>query len=501
MPRSDRKWVGGLERRATAVRAAALPALLGLLLALGGCATYTTKFQNLRPELADGDFAAALATVEKESGSKDRLLYYLERGLILHYAARYAESNEAFAAAERTADELYTKSISEGALSLFSNDNAISYRARPFEMAMVPYFKGLNYIYLGQRDAAQVEARRASLLLSRYIDATLDGLREDDRPQLEEIRNNAFLLYYSGMLYDSDGELNDAFIAYRNAAVAYQRTADLLSVEIPPSLGRDLVRVGARLGFAAEIDDLRKSTPDVFVAVGDDGRPLPRTEYERSSRWQPGHGEVVLLLEAGFVPQKTQLRFDFPIFAGEAYDDPDYWSWQIWAGMGDLHALAEGHDVEYWVSVAAPELQDGQESPVAGARISTGRSSRTVTHRVANLGRQARITFDAEKPAIFFKTILRGLTKYLASRGAGEMGGEWAKIVTNVFGAVTESADTRSWLTLPESVHLARLSLPPGVYEFEVELLGRDGRPLDRRTIPDIEVKSGDWTFVSRRVF
>ncbi len=472
------------------------------LWALGGCATYTTKFKNLRPELAEGQYDAALATVEKESGSKDRLLYFLERGLILHYAERYGESNEAFAAAERLADELYTKSISEGAFSLFSNDNAISYRARPFEMAMVPYFKGLNYIYLGESNEAQVEARRASLLMSKYVDATLDGLRDEDKSDLENTRNNAFLLYYSGMLYDWDGELNDAFIAYRNAAVAYQRTAGLVGTEIPPSLGRDLVRVGTRLGFGAELDDLRKTNPDIFAEVQEDGTPLTRADYENRSSWQQGQGEVVILLEAGFVPQKTQVRFDFPIFEGEAYDDPDYWSWQIWAGMGNTQALVKGRKVEYWVSVAAPELQDGQHGLVAGARISAGvGGGHAVTYRVENLNRQARITFEAEKPSIFAKTILRGLTKYLASRGAEKAGGEWAKLAANIFGAVTESADTRSWLTLPEHVHLARLSLSPGVYDLQVELLDYQGRTLQTEILPQVEVKAGDWTFVSRRVF
>lgn len=469
-------------------------------LVFGGCATYTTKFQNLRPELAAGQFDDALATVEKQSGSKDRLLYYLERGLILHYAERYGESNEAFAAAERTADELYTKSISEGAFSLFSNDNAISYRARPFEMAMVPYYKGLNYIYLGQRSEAQVEARRASLLLSKYVDSTLDGLREQDKSELETVRNNAFLLYFSGMLYDWDGELNDAFIAYRNAAVAFQQTTGLLQTEIPPTLGRDLTRVSRRLGFGDELDQLRQSTPDVFADVDSAGAPLTREAYEKSAGWRQGNGEVVVLLESGFVPQKTQIRFDFPIFEGEAYDDPDYWSWQIWAGMGNMHALVQGHKVEYWVSVAAPELQDGQPGPITGARVSAG-SVHVTTRRVENLQREARITFDAEKPSIFFKTILRGLTKYLASRGAEKAGGDWAKLAANIFGAATESADTRSWLTLPEHVNLARLSLPPGVYDLEVQLLGPTGRPLQAEVIPAVEVKPGDWTFVSRRVF
>jgi len=502
MPRRVCKQRARIFRRTAAVRMAVLLLLLLSLALVNGCATYTTKFKNLRPELAEGNFDAALTTVEKQSGSKDRLLYYLERGLVLHFAERFGESNEAFAAAERTADALYTKSLSEGAFSLFTNDNAISYRARPFEMAMVPYYKGLNYIYLGQREEAQVEARRASLLMAKYVDATLDGLRDADRSDLEKIRNNAFLLYFSGMLYDWDGELNDAFIAYRNAAVAYQQTAATLDTEIPPSLGRDLTRVAVRRGFRAELNEVRQSCPDVFVAEDGNGLPVSREDYEKLSRWKRGQGEVVFLLEAGFVPQKTEARFSFPIFAGEAYDDPDYWSWQLWAGMGDIHAFASGHDVEYWVSAAAPELQDGLHCGVARARISAGTGGgHTLTQRVENLGRQARVTFDAEKPSIFFKTILRGLTKYLASRGADDAGGQWAKLAVNIFGVVTESADTRSWLTLPEYVNLGRLSLPPGVYDLEVDLLGPDGRLLRTQTIEQVEVKAGDWTFVSRRVF
>lgn len=489
------------------MKSVALGLLVLLMLALMGCATYSHKFKDLRPELSAGEFEAALATVESQSGSKDRLLYYLERGMILHYAERYSESNEAFAAAERTADDLYTKSISEGVFSLFSNDNAISYRARPFEMAMVPYYKGLNYIYLGQPQEAQVEARRASLLMSKYIDFTLDGLRDEDRTELEQTRSNGFLLYYSGMLYDWDGELNDAFIAYRNAAVAYQQNAALIEVDIPQNLGRDLTRVSQRLGFGDELSELRKSCPDVFAATDKNGEPITREQYEKRAAWRQGNGEVVVLLETGFVPQKNQLRFDFPIFQGEAYDDPAYWSWQVVAGMGNAQAYASGHKVEYWVSVAAPELADGQTSAIASARVSpqdsTGRAvgAAISTIRVENLQRQARITFEAEKPSILFKTILRGMTKYLASRGAEEAAGDWAKLAVNLFGAVTESADTRSWLTLPEHVNLARLSLPPGIYDLEVELLDYAGEVLHTETMYDVVVKAGDWTFVSRRIF
>jgi len=479
-----------------------VPFLYLALFALGGCTTYSAKFADLRPELADGEFEAALETVEKQSGDKERLLYFLERGIIFHYSDRYVESNEAFDLAERIADNLYTKSISEGAISLLTNDTSISYRARPFEMAMVPYYKGLNYTYLGQRESAVVEARRASQLLAHYVDVTLDGLREEDRSGFEQIRNNAFLRYYSGMLYDWDGEVNDAFIAYRNAAVAYQQNRDLLDLEIPPTLGEDLVRTGRRLGFRDELDQLYSSCPDVFVYEAGEDSVTALSDYEKSTEWIGGLGEVVLLFETGFVPGKSQIRFDIPIFSAEAYEDPGYWSWQIYAGMGNMQALVAGRKVEYWASVAAPQLDDGFPGPARGARVSVDELDlETHTFRTENLSRQARVTFDSEKPTIFFKTILRGLTKYLATRGAEKAAGEWAGLVANIFGAVTETADTRSWLTLPEHIHLARLSLPPGLHDIKVEVLGPQGEIIATRMLTGVEVRAGDWTFLSRRFF
>ena len=121
--------------------------------------------------------------------------------------------------------------------------------------------------------------------------------------------------------------------------------------------------------------------------------------------------------------------------------------------------------------------------------------------RAVNLARSARVTFDAEKPTIFFRTIVRGLTKYLATRGAEKAGGEYAGLIANLFGAVTERADTRSWLTLPAQVHVLRFALPPGVHDVRVELLGADGRVEAEQTLTGIAVRPGEWTFEARRVF
>ena len=77
----------------------------------------------------------------------------------------------------------------------------------------------------------------------------------------------------------------------------------------------------------------------------------------------------------------------------------------------------------------------------------------------------------------------------------------WAAgALTNIFGAATETADTRSWLTLPNLITMARLRLPPGTYDLEVELVDPDGAPAGSRTIHGVTVRPGSWTFLSRRI-
>lgn len=486
--------------RGRRLAAAAFLCALGAL-ALTGCATYTAKMVDLRPRLAAGDFDGALQTVASNNSGHDVLLTWLERGLILHYADRYTESNEAFAAAERTAESLFDRSLAEGAVSLLTSDANVAYRARPYEMALVPYFKALNYHWLGQPDEAVVEARRASQVLARYVDATLGAVREEDRAGLALVRNDAFLLWFSGMLYEADGELNDAFTAYRNAAVAYEQNAALLGLEPPPALAADLARTTDRLGFAEELVQTASACPSLFVPSDGDTAP-DLAALRAGSRWVPGRGELVLLVETGYVPPLAQVRFDFPVFAGEDHNNRDRWGWSLYDGYGRYDSYSAGREIEYWVSVAAPELHDDAPPPFAGVRASAGTAGgNAVGARAANLGRAARVTFDAEKPTIFYRTILRGLTKYLATRGVGKAGGKGVGLLANLLGAATETADTRSWLTLPGQIHVLRFSLPPGVHDVRLQLLDASGRATAEQTLTGLQVRPGGWTFESRRIF
>ncbi len=490
---------GRLPGAGAPARLAALATGLACIACLAGCAGYSAKMVDLRPQLATGDFAGALATIDKGAGGKDVLLAGLERGLVLRHAGRFAESNEAFAAAERNADAVFSRSLAEGAVALLTSDANVAYRPRPYEMAMVPFYKALNYGDLGQPGEAVVEARRASQVLARHVDATLGAVREQDRGDLEKVRNDAFMLWLSGMLYEADGETNDAFIAYRNAAVAFEQNAGLLGLEAPPALAGDLARTADRLGFVPELAQARQASPSVFAACDDTTPDL--AGLRAASRRPAGQGELVLVVETGYMPPLVQERVDFPVYKGQDDDDRERWGWSLWGRRDRWHAADPGGEIAYWLSVAAPALEDASLPPFAGVRASAGTlGGNAVGVRAADLGRAARVTFDAEKPTIMVRTMARGLAKYLAARGAGKLG-KGAGFLANLWGAATAQADTRSWLTLPRQVYVVRLSLPPGPHEVRIELLDAGGRVAAERTIHGVVTRPGAWTFASHRVF
>jgi len=51
--------------------------------------------------------------------------------------------------------------------------------------------------------------------------------------------------------------------------------------------------------------------------------------------------------------------------------------------------------------------------------------------------------------------------------------------VGNVFAALTERADTRSWTLLPARVQIVRLDLPPARHEVKIAAEGARGRTID----------------------
>ncbi len=462
--------------------ASAALVLATVMALLSGCSTYADRNLALRDDLARGEFDAALLVVTEAERDSDRLLNLLERGLILHYANRWEESNAVFEEAEALSDDLYTRSVSRAVASMLTNEGAVEYRAAPFEMALVPYFRAMNYIELGERDEALVEARKAELRLRDLADMDA-ALRGDNEASTVSVEDHAFIHYLRGMLHEWGGETNDAFLAYRRAAVSYREAAGRLDAAMPPWLGADLLRTGLALGFRDELAEFENAYPGLLPDTTDVDADL---------------GRVVLFLETGWTPHLVSVAADVPIFSDEEGDSAELWAVDLRGRY--VRGWNSDADIEGWIRFALPEILE-TPSTVTGARISAGTlAGNAVTHRVEDVAGRAHLRFEDRMPGVILRAIARAVTKYLAKEQIGKKG-ELAGLLANLVGVATEQADTRCWLTLPQGIAMARLDLPTGVHDLRVELVDAAGRTVAVETVEGVAVRRGGWTFLSRRTF
>jgi len=459
----------------------AIPALAGSL----ACVSYSASHLGLRDDLTEGQFEQALQELESNTKEKDRLLTLLEKAQVEHYAGQWTASNDDFELAEHRAVELYTRSLSREALALISNDRSLAYRADPFEMAMIPYYRAFNYLALDQPGEARVEARKAGEMLKGAVDALYRQLDVGDSAKKDTLRANAFLLYFSGLLYEINHEPNDAFIAYRNALRTYAREEHTLGLSIPPWLGQDLIRTGLALGFSSEIEELRGQFPSAFP------------DHAASSGPSREKGTLAVFVETEWIPHKDEITLSLPILTTDHYTDYEQWASQV-AGRAHWNS-SSSTSINYWLSVALPTMP-----PEVPGNVITGRmqadSLSVETQVVDSLERRARLNFEATYPKILIRTIVRALIKYAASNAAGKED-ETVGLLVNLLGILTERADTRSWLTLPGQILLLRMDLPPGDYDINLEFQDAGNNIIAGQTLTGVHIDAGRWVVYNRRIF
>ena len=85
-------------------RPLSLLAVTSVFCAMVGCASTGAVQQELEAHMRLGDYSTAIQTVEDQRErayrGKNRLLYFFERGMLLHVDGQYADSNAAFEAAK-----------------------------------------------------------------------------------------------------------------------------------------------------------------------------------------------------------------------------------------------------------------------------------------------------------------------------------------------------------------------------------------------------------------
>ena len=232
---------------------------------------------------------AIVQRAEKDYGEKSLVLYGMDRGMTLQLAGDYQQSNAVLERAEEELDRLYTRRIRTETLAFLTNDMALPYEGEPFEQVLINVLKALNYTRLGQWQEALVEARR--------IDHRLNVL-SDRTKEKNAYRDDGFARYLSGILYESTGDVNNAFIAYRNAYEIFESTSAWSRMTVPSQLRVDLLRTAEALHFTQDLALYQQA--------------FTETKWETSQALQ-SLAQVVVISYNGRAPRKEDQFLDLPI--------------------------------------------------------------------------------------------------------------------------------------------------------------------------------------------
>ncbi len=441
--------------------------LLGTF-ALAGCATYSDSFGAIERNISARRYDAALQEIEKQAGTKpDLVLYLLNKGMVLRMKRDFAGSNQALEAAKTEMERLYAASVSENALSFVVNDATTSYAGDDYEQVLVHLYMALNYLELGQLNEARVEALQVDTKL-REIGEKIPG---------SKFTEDALSRYITGMIYEELGEWSDAMIAYRKTYDAYKKYQVNYGLAMPEMLKHDLLRLAQRQGLADEVAQYRE---EFGIEPQREGSSAPERE-----------GELVFVLNNGLAPIKREK------IVGAS--TPPH------SVMTDTPAtyMQASPALPVFVNIALPYLES-RHNKVSSARVRVS-GKQTYTQIMEDIDAIAKSSLDSRMPAITARSIARAVSKVAIQQSVDRAGRNrnndlavelLGSLLVRVAAVATERADTRSWLTLPANVQMARLSLSPGNYTIAVDLLGADEKVVSTQEYPGIVISRKRKTYL-----
>ena len=440
-----------------------------------GCSSYNKSMTSYYTNLKAHNYDKALRSLEKNRLlKKDRnaLLYNMEMGK-LYFLKNDAEKSNLYLNRADAMVESNNKSLKDIALTKLLNPMQQTYRGEDFEQFMLHYYKAVNYSALGKMEDAVVEARRI----------TLSTNTQNDKFAHKENRysKDAFALNLQGMIYEMAGDVNNAFIAYRNAADVYLKAANnYYGVKMPQQLQQDLLRTATAMGFTGEGQRYEK----LFNAGYVNNKTVKN--------------ELILFIEEGAAPIKEEKNF---ILTGGTnginsfnYVDADGLNANF-----NFNANAYGIIEDKLTSLRAFRLAlptyKLQYPQQAGITVNVNESQYT-PQLAQNFNNIAVNVLKERFVAEMANALARQLTKKLVEKctqamaesiaknnskkensdttAAGkknqkneneqraERVGEVAGFVMNMLNTVSEKADTRNWQSLPAFVSYVRVPLHGG---------------------------------------
>lgn len=374
---------------------------------LSACMSYTDEVKSIRTSLYENDYDEALKKIDSSSlakSNRDKVLYYMERGMILYTMRQYDAAAKDWAKARDRIDELYTVSISNQAASLAINESYSDYEGEEHEQLLVTTFSAIAYFANQEPQKAIVEARKSYEVLKQLNEKNEKG----------KFSRDAFTHFLAGLIYESKHEWDAAIVEYRNAlSAAIENKSWAPENEISKTIAASLASVADLRGRSELIVDLKKKFSDL--------KWTSQQELRKT-------GEVFIVYESGKSPLKISADIVLPV-------------------QGNIVRVAfpAYKDLYYSAKSASVYLDDNLVGKTLLAQ---------------DIGVLAKQALEDRRVKDTARMIARVIAKDQAARLVGKNFGGLAQLATSLAGAVTETADTRSWTFLPDTIQILRVPIP-----------------------------------------
>lgn len=430
-----------------------LATLAAIVVAGSACSTVRTYDDRIKPvytsyQRAEFDLAAQKASEGKNDRrhtSTDRLLWALEAGKLHQAAGDFEKSNAYFARAEaivRDFKERPDLNLRAGAAqigAIATNPNALPYQGNYADKIMINTYKALNYIILGDLEAARVEIRRSHQRQRQAV--------TENNAALEDAKRTATTKRLSPQ------------VTYENPAFQQTASVDPTSAAAYADFANPFTTFLSGLIYLADQDPARAEVDFRILA----SLPIPNTfvkkELDLIQQQLEGQGthdkrRVFVIFENGLGPTKQEMRVDL-----------------ILPNLG-------------YTGFAFPEIVF-HPSRVRALGISLpGTSDQLLTQQMASMDQILATEFRLRLPARVLRTLTSVIAKEVAAKQLTDELGGLGLILGSLYKAVVNRADTRSWHTLGKEFQIATLDiLAPG--ELIFSLVTRDtSEPIRPHVVP-----------------
>jgi len=397
---------------------------------------------------------SVLASLNDERDSADAMLYMMERGRINQLNSRFDESKSDFQLVISNFDDqdlASTVELSNTAAqgsSILVNDNAIPYKGAGYERIFTHHHQAFNYLGEHDLEGASVEFRKVALeqrvLLEKHEQEVAEAYEEAEENNVdlstlsEEFSGldtiagsvkssfqNAYTFYASAAFWEATGELNSALVDYKKA-FEINSNSELLK--------QDIARITYKQGSKSEYPDLN----------------LPKDDQ----------GVIVVFFEDGFVPAKSEIKIPIPTFDG-----------------GFISLAFPYYDTNQWPVSQSLKATDDKFNELG------------LSETVVDVGALAVKDLKEQVPALIVRQALRGYAKYELQKQAEKQGGWAGQLAASAYNIISESADRRSWLTLPHTGQVMRFNLDEGLTDVSFAT-------AFTQTKVKLDVKAGRTTFI-----